>query len=510
MKRASGVLMHISSLPNEYGIGSFGESAYDFVDFLHETKQTYWQILPLTTTSYGDSPYQSFSAFAGNTHFIDLPRLVEKDYLAASDIEGIDFGDNPIDVDYEKVFYNRRPILEKAVSNFLRLHGHSEVYQAFINHNADWLEPFSEFMSIKEVNDNKSWTEWDDKVKYRDAETLDQYRSALQDKINYHLVTQFFFNQQWLELKTYANSKNISIIGDLPIYVSLDSVEMWQTPHLFKVDENLVPLTVSGTPPDNFSDEGQYWGNPIYNWEYMDDNNYDWWKRRLEANFELYDYVRIDHFKGFESFWEVPFGAESAAAGKWTKGPGMKLFNAIKEDLGELQIIAEDLGFLTKDVEQLLEDSGYPGMRILQFGFNGVEDSRDLPHHFQAHSIAYVGTHDNMTALGWYQDAATQIQRDQMDEYLMRRKGESPANALNRGIAQSPANTAIYTMQDLLELDNDARMNEPNTIGINWRWRMEEGDITVDLKERLIDLTETYFREYAAEEVETSIEVDEY
>ena len=494
MKRASGVLMHISSLPNDYGIGSFGKSAYEFVDFLHETKQTYWQILPLTVTSYGDSPYQSFSAFAGNTHFIDLPKLVDAGYLASSDIVNIDFGHNPNDIDYEKVFYNRRPLLEKAVQRFMELHGDSQAFNAFVNKNSDWLVPFAEFMAIKEDNDNQSWTEWDDKLKFHDAETIQEHRIRLKDKINYHFVTQFLFHQQWLALKEYANAHHVSIIGDLPIHVSLDSVEMWQTPQLFKVDEQHQPLTVSGTPPDNFSDEGQYWGNPIYNWEYMEETDYDWWKRRLQVNFELYDYVRIDHFKGFESFWEVPYGSQTAAAGKWTKGPGIKLFNAIKKDLGDLQIIAEDLGFLTDDVEQLLEDTGYPGMKILQFGFNAHEDSRDLPHHFKVNSIAYVGTHDNMTAMGWYKDGANLAMRDQMDQYLNRRLGESPAHALNRGIAQSAANTAIYTMQDLLGLDNRSRMNEPNTIGQNWRWRMTADDITIDVKEQLLTLTQTYFR----------------
>ncbi len=494
MQRASGVLMHISSLPNKFGIGSFGESAYKFVDFLNETKQTYWQILPLTTTSYGDSPYQSFSAFAGNTHFIDLEKLMTKGYLEEIDYSAVDFGNDSGDIDYAKIFHHRRPILEKAVKNFLKQHENNSVYLTFIENNREWLIPFAEFMAIKEANNNHSWTEWDDAIKYRDEDALNHYRHHHQDKIHYHLVTQYFFNQQWLELKHYANSKNISIIGDLPIYVSLDSVEMWETPYLFKVDENHNPLTVSGTPPDNFSDEGQYWGNPIYDWEYMDSNNYDWWKRRLKANFELYDYVRIDHFKGFESFWEVPYGAPTAADGTWTKGPGMKLFSAIKDDLGELQIIAEDLGFLTDDVEQLLEDTGFPGMKILQFGFNAQEDSRDLPHHYTPNSIAYVGTHDNMTALGWYKDEATQAQRDQMDHYLNRRLGESPAHALNRGIAQSPANTAIFTMQDLLSLDNTARMNTPNTIGQNWRWRMQEDDLTVSIREQLCDLTETYFR----------------
>lgn len=495
MKRASGVLMHISSLPGGDGIGNFGQSAYDFVDFLKETKQTYWQILPLTTTSYGDSPYQSFSAFAGNTHFIDFRTLVKEGLLDEKSINQVNWGDDVEDIDYELIFHQRRPLLEQAVNQFFHQHLHlSHNYQQFLKEQEDWLIPYAEFMAIKEYQNQRAWTEWEESLKLRNPDALKWVRENLDEKMQYHYVTQYMFHHQWMQLKRYANAQGISIIGDLPIYVSLDSVEMWATPHLFKVDEDCQPITVSGTPPDNFSDEGQYWGNPIYDWVFMEEDDYRWWKDRLTANFKLYDYVRIDHFKGFESFWEIPYGSETAAAGKWTKGPGMKLFQSIKEELGELDIIAEDLGFLTDDVEQLLTDTGFPGMKILQFGFNGESDSRDLPHHFAPNSIAYVGTHDNMTAVGWYEDAS-QIQRDQMDDYLNRRIGEAPADALNRGIAASPANTAIYTMQDLLGLDNRARMNVPNTIGTNWRWRMHPNDLTLDVKEKLLTLTSTYFRE---------------
>lgn len=510
MTRTSGVLMHISSLPGPFGIGTFGQSAYDFVDFLKETKQTYWQILPLTTTSYGDSPYQSFSAFAGNTYFIDYTLLEEDGLLKKNDYESVNFGDDPEKVDYSLIYKVKRPILEKAVKRFIEL-GDFDDYYHFEETNKEWLIDFSEFMSIKESFNEEPWYNWDEASINREPETMKEYRETLSDQITYHKVTQYLFFKQYNQLKKYANDNHIQIVGDIPIYVSRDSVEMWATPQYFKMKNKVEPTHVAGTPPDSFSDDGQFWGNPIYNWEYMKENGYDWWIWRLKENFNLYDVVRIDHFRGFESFWEVPYGSKSSAAGQWAKGPGYDLFKHITDALGELNIIAEDLGFMTQEVIDMRDKTGYPGMKILQFGFNGFEDSIDLPHNYIPNTAAYVGTHDNMTARGWYEDTTNQAMRDQLDSYLNRRPGEKISEALNRGIASSVSNFAIYTMQDLLDLDNSARMNEPSTIGHNWQWRMLDGAIDEPLKESLTKLTVEYFRapqQYNPEQTEEN--TDEY
>ncbi|WP_035446341.1 4-alpha-glucanotransferase [Atopobacter phocae] len=493
MERASGVLMHVSSLPNQQGIGTFGKSAFQFVDFLNRTKQRYWQILPLTTTSYGDSPYQSFSAFAGNTHFIDFERLQEQGWLAAEDYQSVNFGDDHSKVDYGLIFYARRPILEKAVQNFLAADGqNSETFKVFYSENAFWLNDFCDYMAIKESFDLKPWYEWDEPIRLREAQALEEYREKLENERMYHAVTQFFFFQQWMDLKEYANQQNVLIIGDMPIYVSGDSVEMWCTPQYFKVDDMNLPTVVAGCPPDAFTDEGQWWGNPIYNWDYMKEDNYQWWVTRLKESLKLYDYVRIDHFRGFESFWQIPKDATSARSGEWAQGPSIELFKTLKEQLGEVNIIAEDLGFMTDEVIVMREYTGFPGMKILQFGFSGM-DSVDLPHNYDRNTIAYVGTHDNQTGLGWYHSAGEGQQR-QCESYLHKKENETIAQALNRGIAASPSHTAIYTMQDLLELGDEARMNRPNTLGGNWDWRMSDSAITENLENWLRDLSETYFR----------------
>ena len=495
MERASGVLMHITSLPNRYGIGSFGEIAYKFVDFLTETKQTYWQILPLTTTSYGDSPYQSFSAFAGNTHLIDLDQLIADGLLVEDDVESLAEGNNLDTIDYAKVFHERRPVLEKAVKAFIdQGKKQSKDYQDFLTTENEWLQPFVEYMSIKENFALKAWYEWPDEYKFYNADIVNAYLADHPFLADYHRITQFLFYKQWLRLKQYANDHHIQIIGDMPIYVSADSVEMWRTPEMFKVDENLNPIDVSGCPPDAFTSEGQYWGNPIYDWEYMAENNYSWWIKRIKASLNLYDVVRIDHFRGFESYWAIPFGSPTAAYGRWEKGPDYALFEAIHKALGDVNIIAEDLGFMTDEVIELREKTGFPGMKILQFGFSNDPENTDLPHYYTENTIAYVGTHDNETAEGWYMDSADSNQQKQADNYLHRHPGESISYAMNRGIAESVSHLAIYQMQDLLHLDNRARMNIPSTIGNNWKWRMRTDAITPFIKNELLYLTETYYR----------------
>ena len=492
-KRSSGVLMHSTSLPGQFGVGTFGKSAYDFVDFLEETKQTYWQILPLTTTSYGDSPYQSFSAVAGNLNLIDFSLLTEGELLEESDYSNVNFGDNPEKIDYALLFEARRPILEKAVANTSK---NSEVLaeiEKFEEENSSWLADYAEYMAIKESFAYKSFIHWDEDIKKGEEAAREKYRTELQDSIRYYTVTQYFFFKQWLALKEYANSKGIKIIGDMPIYVSADSVEMWTMPELFKVDENNEPLYVAGCPADDFSPTGQLWGNPIYDWEKHKEQEFSWWIYRVQESFKIYDVLRIDHFKGFSDFWQIDKDAENAVNGTWEAGPGIELFQKIKEQLGDLPIVAENLGFIDAKAEKLLDDSGYPGMKILQFAFPG-EDNLDRPHHYTQNSVAYTGTHDNDVVNGWY-EKLSESERELVSEYLNRRDDEKITEAMIRGIYSSVSDYAIVTMQDLLDKDTTSRMNVPSTVGGNWEWRMLAEDLTEERKEFLRNITVRYSRE---------------
>ena len=491
-ERQSGVLMHISSLPGKYGIGSFGKSAYDFVDFLVRSKQTYWQILPLGPTSYGDSPYQSFSAFAGNTHFLDFDQFVQKGLLTTEELAG-NWGEDATTVDYALIYERRRPILEKVVQRFLEKEDLSD-YHRFVEEKAEWLEPFAEYMAIKESFDMKSWSNWaDEEIKRRHPEALANYREKLADKLEYHRVTQYLFDKQWKALKHYANERHIQIIGDMPIYVAEDSVEMWATPHYFKTDEVGNAACVAGCPPDGFSPLGQLWGNPIYNWRAMKLDGFTWWIKRLKASFELFDVVRIDHFRGFAAYWEIPAGATDATGGQWVKGPGYDLFEAVKNELGDLPIIAEDLGFMDDAVIELREATGFPGMKIVEFGFMGASpSSTDLPHYYPVNSVSYTGTHDNDTVLGWY-NSASEEERNFCNRYL-NRTDEPISYAMLRSLYGSVSKMTIATMQDLLQLDTTARMNIPSTLGGNWVWRMQEGDITPEVESFLLEITKLYDR----------------
>ena len=494
-KRSSGVLMHITSLPGQFGIGTFGKSAYEFVDFLEETKQTYWQILPLTTTSYGDSPYQSFSAVAGNLNLIDFSLLKEDGLLEESDYVKVNFGENPEKVDYALLFEARRPILEKAVANTSK---NSEVLaeiEKFEAENSSWLADYAEYMAIKESFGYKSFIHWDEDIKKGEETAREKYRTELQDSIRYYTVTQYFFFKQWLALKEYANEKGIKIIGDMPIYVSADSVEMWTMPELFKVDANNEPLYVAGCPADDFSPTGQLWGNPIYDWEKHKEQGFSWWIYRVQESFKIYDVLRIDHFKGFSDFWQIDKDAENAVNGTWEAGPGIELFQKIKEQLGDLPIIAENLGFIDAKAEKLLDDSGYPGMKILQFAFPG-DDNLDRPHHYTQNSVAYTGTHDNDVVNGWY-EKLSESEQELVSEYLNRRNEETITEAMIRGIYSSVSDYAIVTMQDLLDKDATSRMNVPSTVGGNWEWRMLAEDLTEERKEFLKNITVRYSRERA-------------
>ena len=495
LTRSSGVLMHITSLPNAFGIGSFGQSAYDFVDFLVETKQTYWQILPLTTTSYGDSPYQSFSAIAGNTHLIDFDLLTQMGLLKESDYASVNFGDDPTSVDYERIFYARRPILETAVKNFLANQSFQADFQNFEKNNRLWLDDFAEFMAIKEHFGNQALQKWDDKKAVaRDPSALEKYRSMLAEQIQYFKVTQYFFFKQWSELKHYANQKGIKIIGDMPIYVAADSVEVWTKPELFQLDKERNPLFVAGVPADQFSATGQLWGNPLYDWEEHKKQGYAWWIHRIEESFKIYDVLRIDHFKGFSDYWQVDGKAEVAKDGSWQPGPGYDLFKAVKEQLGDLPIIAEDLGNIDDKARKLLADCNYPGMKILQFGFEDVSGkSLDSPHYCIPHSIVYTGTHDNDVTNGWY-NGLTDQQQQYINDYTHRSEDESICQAMIRQLFATVSNTAIATMQDVLDLPASSRMNVPSTIGGNWQWRMQQLDLTQDKKDFLAKMTTLYQR----------------
>ena len=495
LTRSSGVLMHITSLPNAFGIGSFGQSAYDFVDFLVETKQTYWQILPLTTTSYGDSPYQSFSAVAGNTHLIDFDLLTQMGLLKESDYASVNFGDDPTSVDYERVFYARRPILEIAVKNFLANQSLQADFNHFEKNNRLWLDDFAEFMAIKEHFGNQALQKWDDKKAVaRDPKTLEKYRTMLVDQIQYFKVTQYFFFKQWSELKHYANQKGIKIIGDMPIYVAADSVEVWTKPELFQLDKERNPLFVAGVPADQFSATGQLWGNPLYDWEEHKKQGYAWWIHRIEESFKIYDVLRIDHFKGFSDYWQVDGKADIAKYGSWQPGPGYDLFKAVKEQLGDLPIIAEDLGNIDDKARKLLADCNYPGMKILQFGFEDVSGkSLDSPHYCIPHSIVYTGTHDNDVTNGWY-NGLTEQQQQYINDYTHRSEDESICQAMIRQLFATVSNTAIATMQDVLDLPASSRMNVPSTIGGNWQWRMQQSDLTQDKKDFLAKMTTLYQR----------------
>ena len=494
-KRSSGVLMHITSLPGEFGIGTFGKSAYDFVDFLEETKQTYWQILPLTTTSYGDSPYQSFSAVAGNLNLIDFSLLKEEGLLEESDYSNVNFGENPEKIDYALLFEVRRPILEKAVANTAKYSNVLAEIEEFEKDNSSWLADYAEYMAIKESFGYQSFIHWDEDIKKGEKAAREKYRTELQDSIRYYTVTQYFFFKQWLALKEYANDKGVKIIGDMPIYVSADSVEMWTMPELFKVDENNEPLYVAGCPADDFSPTGQLWGNPIYDWEKHKEQGFSWWIYRVQESFKIYDVLRIDHFKGFSDFWQIDKDAENAVNGTWEAGPGIELFQKIKEQLGDLPIIAENLGFIDEKAEKLLDDSGYPGMKILQFAFPG-EDNLDRPHHYTQNSVAYTGTHDNDVVNGWY-EKLSESEQELVSEYLNRRNEETITEAMIRGIYSSVSDYAIVTMQDLLDKDATSRMNVPSTVGGNWEWRMLAEDLTEERKEFLKNITVRYSRERA-------------
>ena len=487
--RKSGILLHISSLPSDYGIGTMGKEAYKFVDFLKSAKQTLWQILPVGPTSYGDSPYQSFSTNAGNPYFIDLDTLCEEGLLKKTDYSKIKWGTDTKRTDYEAIYNNRFKVLRKAFDNFKT--GDLTEFNDFLQKNERWISNYALFMSIKDAMEGKSWLEWDDGLRKRDSHSLWEFKSTHEDDVMFWEFLQFKFFEQWDKLKEYANENGISIIGDIPIYVALDSAEVWVYPDLFELDEDLMPTAVAGCPPDAFSPTGQLWGNPLYNWEKHKEFGYNWWIDRIKSATTLYDIVRIDHFRGFEGYYSIPYGHETAENGKWLKGPGLDLFNAVKNELGDLPIIAEDLGFLTEDVHKLLKNSGFPGMKVLEFAFDPREESNYLPHTYTQNSVVYVGTHDNNTVNGWIKE----LDKDTLafcKKYL--NADDDLVWKLIKTAMASVSETAIIQMQDYLELGEEARMNIPSISGGNWQWRMNKKALTKKLAEKIADITRTYGR----------------
>lgn len=490
-KRSNGILLHISSLPGEYGIGDFGKGAYAFVDFLEKSGVNHWQILPLGITGYGDSPYQSFSAFAGNPYFIDFDDLINLGFLRREEIAQANLNKNPGSIDYLHLYEVKLELLRKAYDrgkDVLK----SEL-EEYYQDNSAWLQEFALYMAIKKAHGEKSWLEWDKDYRNWRSETVRSFVANHREEIFFWVFTQYFFDKHWHRLKKYAKERKIEIIGDLPIYVSEDSADVWKHPNLFQLDRNYKPITVSGCPPDAFSSTGQLWGNPIYDWENMKENGYQWWIKRIAHSFKLYDVLRIDHFRGFEAYWEVPYEEDTAIFGEWTKGPGMELFEAIKAELGELKIIAEDLGYLTPEVEKLIEESGFPGMKVLQFAFDPREESDYLPHNYTKNSVVYTGTHDNHTVMGW----AENIPEKELNfakKYLKLDQQEGYSWGMIRGAWSSVSSIAVAPMQDFLCLGDEARMNIPSTLGGNWDWRMEYHQLSDELAAMIYDMNRTYGR----------------
>ena len=488
--RKSGILMHVTSLPSPYGIGSMGKCAYEFVDFLCEAGQSYWQVLPLNPTGYGNSPYQSFSSFAGNHYLIDLDMLMEEQLLRREEVEAVAWSREETFVDYGCLFENRCKLLRLAYERFEE----NDEYRRFAEENADWLENYGLFMALKEKYLGRPWYEWSGELMKREPDAVEKARREFQDSIRFHIFLQYQFFRQWKALRRYANGRGIRIIGDIPIYVPLDSVDVWSAPELFQLDEECRPTAVAGCPPDSFTAEGQLWGNPLYDWDKMKKTGFAWWISRLAATAKMYDVVRLDHFRGFESYWSVPAGDKTAAGGCWKQGPGLDYIRAVQAALPDLDFIAEDLGYLTPEVHQLQLDSGYPSMKVLQFAFDSREESDYLPHTYPVNSVCYVGTHDNMTLTQWLQEADLEDVA-LAKSYLGLNEEEGFAWGMIRGAMGSVSRLCVIQMQDYLDLPGFARMNFPGMLSpANWTWRAREGFLTEALTKRIYEMTKRYGR----------------
>lgn len=486
MQRGAGILLSVTSLPSPYGIGSFGKAAYDFADMLVEMKQKYWQVLPLSPTSYGDSPYQSFSAFAGNPYLIDLDLLIEEGLLKKKEIKGLCFGDKEDDIDYGLLYENRFKALRCAFKRFDRS---AEPYKRFCSENKSWLNDYSLYMAIKNSQGGISWLEWEAPLRRRDKETIQSFKKEWKKEINFWKFVQFKFFEQWDALKGYANDKGIRIIGDIPLYVALDSADVWAEREQFKLDKEGRPVEVAGCPPDAFSDDGQKWGNPLYDWERMEKDGFHWWERRIKANGRLFDIIRIDHFIGVARFYSIPAGDPDARGGRWNKGPGKKLTDVIEKSLGKNRVIAEDLGVAVPEVKKLLKKTGWPGMKILLFAFDGNTENEHLPYNYDdGNLVAYAGTHDNETIAGFF-GSKSEEELAFIYRYLNIKSKEEIPDAILRAAYGSVADVVIMQMQDLLKLGNEARMNFPSTVGTNWRWRFVKGSLMKEKRDFIRELT---------------------
>ena len=489
--RTSGVLLPISSLPSPYGIGTMGKAARDFVDFLRKSGQKYWQILPICPTSYGDSPYQSFSSFAGNPYFIDLEYLIEDGLLTKEECDSYPWGTNPQYVDYGVMYQSRFALLHIAYERFME--DVPEDYDEFCVMEASWLTDYALFMALKDAYDGAAWSEWDLPYKMRDEETINGALMEYADEMEFYRFLQYLFFGQWKKLKKYANDNDIHIIGDVPIYVAMDSADVWVNPKQFYLDEHLDPIDVAGCPPDAFSEDGQLWGNPLFRWDVMRRDDFAWWTKRVAALSRLYDIIRIDHFRGFDSYYAIPAGDKTAVNGVWREGPGIELFEALEEKLGKLPIVVEDLGYLTPSVIQLVQESGFPGMKVMQFAFDSREDSDYLPHNYIQHSVVYPGTHDNDTVMGWMQTAPKESVAKAI-KYLNLTEEEGYNWGFLRGVWSSVCDLAVVPVQDLLGLGSEARINTPSTLGGNWEWRLLPGQLTDELADKVYECMELYAR----------------
>ena len=499
--RESGILMPVSSLPGPYGIGCFGKKAEKFVDFLAAAGQKIWQILPLSPTGYGDSPYQSCSAFAGNPYFVDLEALEKEGLLTAADLKAESWGKDPLEVDYGTLYVSRFAVLRKAYaawrSQCAGLHGcayyYPDDYYTFTLANEDWLEDYALYMALKVANKMKNWVEWERPYRLRDKAALAAFAAENEEEIGFWKFLQYEFATQWKKVKDYANAKGAKILGDIPIYVSADSVDAWVGGKLFELDAEGRFARVAGCPPDCFSETGQLWGNPLYDWKYHKKTGYEWWMQRIAYCYQLYDVLRIDHFRGFDEYWFVPYGDPTAQNGHWEKGPGYELFAVMKKKLGKKKVIAEDLGFLTPSVIRLVKKTGYPGMKILQFAFDAGNDSEYLPHNYDKNCVVYTGTHDNDTTVGFIQNMPEKDKKF-AKKYLGHKNDKKLCFEIVRAALSSCADTAVIPMQDYLELDSSARINIPSTLGCNWKWRMDKEALDPKLAKKIYKMAKLYGR----------------
>ncbi|MGI6118019.1 MAG: 4-alpha-glucanotransferase [Bilifractor sp.] len=495
MKRSSGILYPILSLPSKYGIGCFSKEAYEFVDFLEKSGQSYWQILPIGPTGFGDSPYQSLSSFAGNPYFIDLETLIKEGLLSGEECDSVSFGSDPARVDYGALYENRSGLLKKAFDRFMEQGKEKEEYLSFKTKNAYWLDDFSLFSALKDAHGGAQWTEWEPELVSRSRSALKEARGALAEEIEFYMFRQYEFEKQWQKLRGYAAEKKIKIIGDMPLYVALDSADAWANPEQFFFDRDHKPIDVAGTPPDTFSASGQRWGNPLYDWNFMKIKNYDWWVSRMARGHELYDVIRLDHFNGLDSYYAIPYRAKTAEHGKMKKGPGIDLFRAVKEQLGDIPIIAEDLGNITDSIRKMVRDSGFPGMKVLQFAFDWSESSDYLPYRHIHNCVVYTGTHDNPTTRAWI-ESISDHDRDYTRRYInsiFTDYGQFVWDFI-REAQRSVADLCIIPIQDYLVLGNEARMNTPGTAQGNWQWRTVPGQLSEELAKSIREMTKLYGR----------------